>query len=388
MVRIQMMGNYLVELDDGRVEDPVSRSRKGAALMAFLILNRGKKVPNQRLIHALWHGSQYANPANALKTLVSRTRAMLEDMCQGLGECLASDRGAYYWRPAAGVEIDLLEIMDILDALEADRDPARARDMHRRLLDLYRGDLFQTGDLDGEVAYAEQLHSQYIKAVYQYVRMLEEGEEYSAMAQVCRRALEVDAFDDRLHIEMMKAMVRLNRETEAAQQYRRAAALSYRYLDAEPSEELRDFYEKVKQARGSVSFNLDVIRSELGDDGGAKGAFVCDYPLFRSLYHLQMRSRDRASGHMYLAAVLLGRVKGSEADEMTDALVEVCRTHLRRGDIVSRMKTPIVLLMMSFPDSATGEMVLERIGHLFYEKYPQSGALIQHRLGALSEETE
>ena len=84
-VRIQMMGSYLVYINEQRVENPVAKSRKGAALMAFLILNRGKKVPNQRLIHALWHGSQYANPANALKTLVSRTRAMLEDMCQGLG---------------------------------------------------------------------------------------------------------------------------------------------------------------------------------------------------------------------------------------------------------------------------------------------------------------
>ena len=75
-----MMGNYLIFIDEQRIENPVSRSRKGSALLAFLILHRGYQVPNQRLLRELWSDSIVTNPENALKTLVSRTRSMLNQI--------------------------------------------------------------------------------------------------------------------------------------------------------------------------------------------------------------------------------------------------------------------------------------------------------------------
>ena len=80
-VRIQMMGNFLIYINEQRVENPVTKSRKGVALMMFLILNQGKPVANQRLLRTLWEDHRVTNPENALKTLVSRVRAMLNQRC-------------------------------------------------------------------------------------------------------------------------------------------------------------------------------------------------------------------------------------------------------------------------------------------------------------------
>ncbi|MGX8705950.1 MAG: AfsR/SARP family transcriptional regulator, partial [bacterium] len=280
-VRIQMMGNYLIFIDEQRTENPLIRSRKGSALLAFLILHRGYQVPNQRLLRELWSDNIVSNPENALKTLVSRTRNMLNQMADGLGACLVSDRGAYHWEQQEGIRVDALELMDLFDAIERTKDTEEKREMYKRILSLYKGDLYQTGSLEEEAAYAQRLHRQYLEAMYDYIDLLRREEAYNEISAVCRTALEVDNFDDHLHIELMKAMVHLNRVSDAMAQYRHAANITYRFLGAEPSENMREFYAQLNRNRKSLKFNLDAIRNELRQSSNERGAFVCDYNMFK-----------------------------------------------------------------------------------------------------------
>ena len=234
-VRITMMGNFLIYINEQRIENPVSKSRKGTALMEYLVLHRGHPVPNQQLLHELWPEHSVSNPENALKTLVSRMRTLLNQMSDGMGGCIVSDRGAYHWQSMPGMKIDALELMDLFDATEQQRDPGLLRQTYERIMELYQGDLYQTGDLDGDAGFAQQLHVQYLTAVYGYIDLLRKAEDYNEICAVCRAALEVDSFDDRLHIELMKAMISLNRTNDALVQYKHATNLTYRYLGAPPS---------------------------------------------------------------------------------------------------------------------------------------------------------
>ena len=290
VIRIQMMGNFLIYINEQRVENPVSKSRKGTALVEYLVLHRGKPVPNQQLLRALWPEHSVTNPENALKTLVSRMRTLLNQMSQGLGSCIVSDRGAYHWQSLPEMHIDAMELMDLYDAIEAERDPDKLRTMYERVLELYTGDLFQTGDLEGDSGFAQQLHAQYLTAVYGYIELLRKAEDYNDIIAVCRTALEVDSFDDRLHIELMKAMVSLNRTSDALVQYKHATNLTYRYLGAPPSPEMMAFYQEMNRARQSLKYNLDAIRRELHNSSMERGAFVCDY-------ELRLRLRD-VQGHL------------------------------------------------------------------------------------------
>ena len=241
-VRITMMGSFLIYINEQRVENPVSKSRKGTALMEFLVLHRGRSVPNPQLLHALWPEHSVSNPENALKTLVSRMRTLLNQMSDGMGNCIVSDRGAYHWQSLPGMRIDALDLMDLFDQVPLERDPQKQRKMYQQILELYQGDLYQTGDLDGDTGFAQQLHTQYLTSVYNYIELLRKAEEYNEICGVCRTALEVDSFDDRLHIELMKAMISMNRTSDALVQYKHAANMSYRYLGAAPSEQMKAFY--------------------------------------------------------------------------------------------------------------------------------------------------
>ncbi|MBR2698365.1 MAG: winged helix-turn-helix domain-containing protein [Clostridia bacterium] len=391
-VRIQLMGNYLFYIDEQRIENPISKTRKGSALMSFLILNRGKPVANQRLLRELWPSNTVTNPENALKTLVSRVRTMLNQMAPGMGKSIVSDRGAYHWELLDGVRIDVLEIMDIFDELGRTREENALRQLYQRLMSLYKGDLFQTGDLNEEAAYAEQMHRQYLNAVYQYLDLLRKDEAYNEISAVCRKALNVDNFDEHLHIELMKAMVNLNRVSEAMEQYHHAANMTYRYLGAEPSESMQAFYMQLNRSRKSLKFNMDAIRNELRDANANRGAFVCDYNMFKEIYNLEMRNLERLGTTMFLGIIMIGDVEDTHIsyirqDNIMNGLIEILRENLRKGDIITHFAPTIVAVLLPTVNYETGSMVMERVRLLFYKRFPNSNIPFHHRLGMLGPDT-
>jgi SARP family transcriptional regulator, regulator of embCAB operon len=93
--RIQLCGLLVVELHGRRIEGSLP-SRQGRLLFAYLTLNRGRRVPRDELIEALW---PYATPTSApaaLSALVSKLRATLgAEVLRGRGEVtLALPEGA------------------------------------------------------------------------------------------------------------------------------------------------------------------------------------------------------------------------------------------------------------------------------------------------------
>ena len=392
-VRIQMMGNYLIFVDEQHIENPVAKSRKGSALLAFLILHRGYQVPNQRLLRELWSDNIVTNPENALKTLVSRTRGMLNQMSPGLGNCIVSDRGAYHWDRDAGVSVDLLELMDLFDRLTQIRERADRRSLYPQIISLYKGDLYQTGSLEEEAAYAERLHRQYLDAVYEYVELLKVDESYNEISSICRTALDIDNFDEKLHIELMKAMVNLNRISDAMEQYRHAANITYRYLGAEPSESMKEFYIQLNRARKSLKFNLDAIRNELRQSSKEHGAFVCDYYMFKEIYNLQMRNLERLGTTMFLGVIMVGDAEDSQSDyirmdTIMSGLIEILKDNLRKGDIITHFAPTVVAILLPTVNYDTGTMVMERVRQLFFMRFPNSSIPFHHRLGMLGADTK
>ena len=388
-VRIQMLGNYLIYVDERQVENPVQKSPKGAALVAFLLLNGGKPVPNQRILRQLWTNYTVNNPENALKTLVSRTRTMLNGICEGLGDCIISERGAYRWNETEYIRSDITELNALLVSLSGDLDDDTRRAQSQRLIELYQGDLYQTGLLDGEAALSEALHAQYLAAVYAYIELLTRQEEYNEISAVCRAALEIDAFDDRLHIELMKAMVNLNRTNDAMRQYRHASSINQRYLGAEPSAELQNYYRQLNSMRKTLKFNLDAIRNELYESASESGAFVCDDPLFREIYNLQIRNLERLGTTMCLGIIMVGDAEdgmdSGTQDAVMKGLLEILRTHLRKGDIITRYAPSIVAVLLPTVNYQTGDIVMERIQMLFYKQFSESSIPFHYRLGMLGD---
>ena len=163
-IQIQLMNHFVIYINEEKMDHLVDKSRKGASLMQILIMNRGESVPNPKLMGALWSEEKSSNPEQALKTLVSRVRSLLNQVYDGLGSCIVAERGAYRWQCLPGMEVDVYQIEDIFDQLKADAlDGETRRKLTEKLLDLFTGDLLLDGEQsDWALSMATSLHNSYL----------------------------------------------------------------------------------------------------------------------------------------------------------------------------------------------------------------------------------
>ena len=295
VIRIQVMNDFVVFINEQHAEYLVNKSRKGAALIQYLIVNRETPVPNARLLSTFWSEERVTNPENALKTLVSRIRTLLNEISPEMGNCIVADRGAYHWECRPGMEVDLYEIQDIFTELASgklDHDGRRA--LYKRLLVLYTGDLLRNCEMnEWALTGATALHNQYIAAILAYVDMLRSEGDEREIVNVCRRALEMDNFNNRLHMELMTALINTQRSSEAMSQYEEVMHLHYHYLNTEPSKELKEFYSQIVDSSKSIEFAVENICGDLRAAAGDKEAFVCDYAVFKEIYNIEIRNIRR-----------------------------------------------------------------------------------------------
>ena len=226
-VFIRMMGLFTVEANGEIHEELMAKSRKGISLMQYLILERGRPVSSQRLIRELWADCRSDNPEGALKTMVSRVRSALNEISPGLGTCIVSGQGTYRWESLPYVHVDVLEIIDLLNALRHEPPQSGHMSKTERLMELFQGDLYLTGDILSGQATFNWLHNEYLSAIYRYIELLKADEEYTRICDVCRRAARIDDLDEQLHIELMQAMVNLNRSDEAAAEFEAAVSEAF-----------------------------------------------------------------------------------------------------------------------------------------------------------------
>lgn len=390
-IRIQMMGNFTIYLNEQQADHMVNKSRKGLALMQYLIMNRDTRVSNRRLVTVFWPDENVSNPESALKTLISRMRTLLNQVCAGLGSCIASERGSYYWRNMPGMVIDVYELQDTFQQLNREKDDNAAREaLYSNMISLYKGDLLKNSEMNEWVLpQVTALHNEYVKNVYGYVDLLKTKGDDKQIITVCRKALEMEPFDDRIHIELMSALLKSHATSEAKAQYDEVMYLHYHYLNAEPSAELKEFYNQIVEASNTIEFNLESVCKELRESTNEHNAFVCDYPVFKEIFNVQMRNIERLGSTMFLAIVMVSKLNGQPMDSMKQGnimrgLLEIMQTNLRKGDIITHFSPTMIALLLPTVDYTTGDIVMERLKQKFYRKYPNSNVLFNYRIAPLS----
>lgn len=394
MIQIELLGDFGVFVDKGKVTDQISKSRKGTALIQYLMINRDEPVANTKLFEVLWPDEESSNPENALKTLVSRMRVILNSIAPNFGDSIASMRGAYQWQVLPGMSVDYYELVDLIKKLMPTNElDAHSSRCYKRLVFLYRGDLLQEKDAQPEwaVSRAVLLHGQYLSAVYHYIDLLKKKKDYEEIVNVTRVSLDIDAFDEQLNLELLNALAKSDHSNEALQQYKHITNLHYRYLGIQPPAAIQDFYRQIMQARSNLASNLDAIRNELLQNNQVRGGFICDYMVFKEIYNLQFRNLERLGVPMYLALIMITSIDGSplpplKLDEVIQDLLDILRNNLRKGDAITRYLPAECALLLPTVNRESGTIALERIKRIFYQKYPSSNIVFNYLIGSLEDE--
>lgn len=392
LIQIRLLGRFDIMVNGERIDDQLAKSKKGCMLMQYLLLHRSESVPYNEIYEVLWPNEGSANPESALKTLVSRMRAILTKYSKELGSCIATTRGAYRWNQSVPCEIDLFEFEDLCEALKQKKEITlddETRGMFVRVLDLYHGDLLPNlAEESWVVTRSVSLQNLYMETVYRYLDALQDAEEYEEIIRVCRRALEVNAFDERLHIKLMETLVRTNHNNEALMQYKHVTKLHFRYLGMKPPEGIQEFYKQIIKAGHVLDGDIDAIRRELSEFEEMSGAFVCEYAVFKEIYNLQVRNLDRAGQTMFLALLMANSLDGQtleplKLDDVMQKLLEVLRKTLRKGDTVTHYTASQYAILLPLRKYDDGKIVMERIKNLFYRQYPNSNIVLNYRIGPI-----
>lgn len=387
-IQITLLGGFHVYINGKNVDEEVLKTKKGCLLLQYLILQRGKAVPCIELYEALWHKEENSNPANALKTLVSRSRATLNKLNPSFGDCIVTQRGAYRFDAEFGIQVDIYEFEAIEQQIsKANALTAETIPMFDRTLVLYTNDLLpHSSDENWIIPRKVDLHNRYIKVVLKYIDLLSEAGSYDEIIRVSRVALDVDAFDERLHISLMDALARSGRNNESLMQYRHATNIYYRYLGSQPPDEIQEFYKQIITAGQELEMNIDLIKAELAEADKVNGAFACEYAVFKDIYHLQVRSMERLGISMFIVLMKVNTIDGApleplRMDDVMKRLLKVLTHSLRKGDTVTQFSPSQFALLLPSVDYDTGKLVMERIRRTFYKEQANSNIMLTYRLG-------
>lgn len=328
-VQINLFGSFHVERDGKSVDEQLARSPKGMLLMQYLILAPRQTAEAKTLMQVMWPEENSTSPDTALKTLISRQRALLREISPELAMCLVTVRGGYRWVCPPEVSVDVLEFEEMLAQLQ------------------------QAGH------------------VHRYVALV-------------RRAIDADPTNEALQQRLIEGLRQTERDTDADQQVELAARLN----SAARDEMMADYYDRIQRASRALETGLVQFKEELmrGEDNNR--AIVCDRRVFRSLFCLQRRGMERTGGHALLGILTLTELDpASEKREAAlNGLVKIMLLNLRRGDVITRLDESTIAMFLPNADESAANIIIDRLKRSFYLQFPSTGRTLSCAISAISVE--
>lgn len=352
-VQINLFGSFHVERDGKSVDEQLARSPKGMLLMQYLILAPRQTAEAKTLMQVMWPEENSTSPDTALKTLISRQRALLREISPELAMCLVTVRGGYRWVCPPEVSVDVLEFEEMLARMKQPGGAVPSEEMLTRMLVLYQGRLLADQQPQPAWLYnrSERLHQQFLQTV-----------------------------DSRL----IEGLRQTERDTDADQQVELAARLN----SAARDEMMADYYDRIQRASRALETGLVQFKEELmrGEDNNR--AIVCDRRVFRSLFCLQRRGMERTGGHALLGILTLTELDpASEKREAAlNGLVKIMLLNLRRGDVITRLDESTIAMFLPNADESAANIIIDRLKRSFYLQFPSTGRTLSCAISAISVE--
>lgn len=384
VLQIRMLGEFSIRLGAQEINDGDNRSRKVWLLLAHMVYCRKRPITTDEMSALLWSENEgSANPVNALKTTLHRVRASLDQLYPGAGhELILRRHGSYGWNPEFPVRLDIDEFDDLCKAGDSAEDEETRLSCWMDAIALYYGDFLPKLSGEAWVApIAEELHQLYLKTVLATLPLLEARERWLDAVDVCRKAVELEPYNETLYRHLMRNLLQLNRQQEATAAYESMSELLLSHFGMMPSDETRALYREIIRTVNDRTIAPGVILDQLRESGDTGGALFCDYDFFKVIYHSVARSVDRNGNDVHIAMLSITAEDGSDLprrslDRAMENLREIVRTNLRRGDIASLCSVSQYILLLPQASYENSRMVCQRITKAFFRQYPHSPANI------------
>ncbi|WP_344590270.1 AfsR/SARP family transcriptional regulator [Actinomadura vinacea] len=234
------------------------------AVLAVLLLNRGRAMPIEGLVNALWGDQPPARAVGTVRTYASRLRRVLEDD-RANPEVLVSTGKGYVLRTEPGMlDADVFAARaDKAGRARAAGDPARARELYGQALDLWDG--APLPGLPGPYLQARRLRLAERRLAVLQARLeadLELGRHAEIVGELAVLSAEHPLREPLLGL-LMLALYRCGRQAEALTAYTSARRTLVGELGVDPGPELRALHERILRNDAALAAPVPA-----GEEGG------------------------------------------------------------------------------------------------------------------------
>ena len=392
-LQIHMLGEFSITYNGKVVDDKSNRSKNAWMFLAYLIVHRDREVLQNELIELLYPDDDVKDPANALKTLLHRTRSMLSGLgIEGAKDLIRYRRDAYVWGTDASVSVSL-DVASFEEACQqASVEEFSPQEKLAFLLDavqLYKGDFLAKYALEfWVIPINTHYRFQYVKALTEVITLLEGAQDYEGIIATCQKAIIVDPYEEFLHIALIRALVKTDNLQQAGTHYDYVIRLFYSTFGITPSEELKALYKDVLKSRQQVELDLNVIKTNLLETESHRGGLLCQYEFFKTICHLEVNVSLRSGGTAFIALLTLADVRDGVLEQSVlsnymDRLSRTVSSSMRSIDLYTRYSVSQYLVLMSTTNYENSDLVMRRIERAFYRANPKSPVLLRYMIQPL-----
>lgn len=389
-VRVRMLGGFSLEFGGRTLEDHGNRVRRSWLLLAYLLCNRERGVPQKELIDLLWGEEGSVNPSSVMKTTLHRARSLLSQLDEAAGPgMILTKRGVCRWNPEAEVSLDAEEF-ESLCRRAGEAEAEERLELYLRALSLYQGDFL--GKYASEmwiVPISAYYHGIYVQAALEALALLEDQERQGEIAALCRRALVFEPYSENLYQHLMRSLLALGENGEAAAVFEDMSKLLSDNFGIDPAQESRRLYQEALRTVNTQAVSMRMVQEQLQEGDGEGGALMCGYDSFKTIYHAEARALARSGDAVHLCLLSVSgpdreALSKRSLDRYMAALQELIRGSLRKGDVAARCSVSQYILLLPQATYESSCMVCERLTRSFADQYPRSPVFMRYAVQALT----
>lgn len=391
-ITVNMLGDFSITIDGSHTAGINGRAKRVWMLIQFLIANRNKNVSVEKLTEFLWDADECGDPMNALKNLAYRARKSLRELAgNGELEFIKFTGNTYVWNNDYDCIVDTEQLEENWKLVKDSTKPDEARIRScENAVALYRGGFlsnaaYRTWTISMDAWYS----TLYNDCVQNGCRILIQYGRYDEVIRICETALLHLPLEEYIHKTLLYAYVHTNRFNNALKHYNNTVKLFRRELDFDVSSSLQPLYNQIVNHINHMEDSLSVIEGDLQESCDAKGAYFCDYDVFRSIYQVQSRMAPRSGFHVCVSLIAISGLNGETpetgiAETAMESLKEAICTSLRKEDIFAAYNSTRFIVMFTLKYYKTAKIVINRIAYKFHLLYGKDNIKMAIQSNALN----
>ena len=385
-IYVNTLGGFSIKVGDKEITDNSNQSKKPWCLLEYLVVFQKKDISPNELINVIWADDPGVNPQGALKTLMFRSRKLLEPLELPPQKLLVQQRGSYAWTQEYPTQLDIDRFEAICtQVINHIQDEDAALKLCLEGLAIYKGDFLPKSEYESWVIpISTYYHSLYQKLVYKTVDLLLKKENFSLITSICQTAVGIEPFDEEFHYYLVYSLYRDGHTSQAIEEYKHTMDLFYNEFSISPSDHFKDLYKTIRSKEQGINTNLDSIQETLREEASG-GAFYCEYPVFHDLFQLERRAIERTGDSIYLCLLTVSDLDGhvpklAVLNKSMEHLNNAVRNSLRCSDVYTRYSISQYIILLPTVTAEKGEMVLKRIISNFHKQYNRKDLTIEYKL--------